>query len=260
MAWRAPRFGLLHAARLAGPGSLSAPNALGSGSLDHLLDDRAGFFAEFATAETDHTIILDRGAGTLEAIDRLWIPAGHNLDGVDIRVRAATDAAITTGVVTLLASTPVSGSDAIDETLASSSLRFVELAFLTSSAPRVSELVYTRTRTTLRGPEADWEDDPLDHTSHLETESGAVYHLIRGPDGRRMSLSYVQAVDADDLVLLEDLFALGTGAAFVLDPPYDDEPARWVTLTERSRRNDNPTPASTPKRVSYEFEAETVLA
>lgn len=234
MAWRAPRYGILHAARLSGLASITGLNAWSATEpKDHLIDDRAGSLARFAASDNDHYIQIDRGAGTLEGITRLWIPAGHNWAGADYRLRAATDSGITTSVDTLVATvaSPSDGS-AIDQSFASNTKRYIRLDWPAETGQwALGELVLTNTRTTTRGPEQGWEDSVAHNVLVQALESGAEAALVLGADRRRFDFRYRDVKDSADLTLFADLIEdCGLSHPFLLDPPFDTEAVVWARL------------------------------
>ena len=61
MAWRAPRYCFLHAARAAGVAALTpSPAAAATGPKDFLIDDRAGSLFAFGSSSSSARIDLDR--------------------------------------------------------------------------------------------------------------------------------------------------------------------------------------------------------
>jgi len=118
MAWRNPRYMFQHAARDAGASALTPDPAADSDfPIDYLIDDRAGSLFKFGSSSASAKIEIDRGTGTLEAVDRIIIPAGHNLDTKDIIVEDDSDVNFGS-VATLLAATTVSAG-LIDEAMTS---------------------------------------------------------------------------------------------------------------------------------------------
>ena len=108
MAWRNPRYAFQHAIRDSGVSSITViPSADADYPVDYLIDDRAGSLFKFDSSSGSSLIRIDRGAGSLEAVDRIIIPAGHNLDTKDIIVED-DDNVNFNSPATLLASTTVS--------------------------------------------------------------------------------------------------------------------------------------------------------
>jgi hypothetical protein len=264
MAWRNPRYAFLHAARTAGAAAISSQNAFAAAQPKELLvDDRYSERAKFNAAATDHHVQLDRGAGTLEAIDRLLVPAGHNFSGGNLRIRHADDSGFTTGVADLLASTAVSGSALLDYTLTSSTKRYVRMDWPSSpsTAWEWGEWILTRTRATTRGPEPGWKDAPRHAVQVFETPSAIDALLETGPDRREIEYLYHLVKDAADLAVFEELIsAVGMARPLVIDPAYDSEGPLFVRLTQAiERAYDNPAPNTNPISKSYRLRFLEVL-
>lgn len=236
MTWQNPQYAFLHAARDAGASAITdnSHGWLTANPKDFLIDDRAGSLATFDSSESDHWIQVDRGTGTLEAIDRLIIPSGHNLAGVTITVK--TGAADPPTTTRLTAAGVVAGL--IDEAVTSNDDRYVRIEFsVTSGAWAIPQLIYTRTRTTDRGPEPGWGDMLLHNTLDFEKESGSIASLSLGADRRFFEFVYRYVKLAADLLVFSDLLSTcGTSKPFYLDPAFTGETAVWVKLTQNSRQ------------------------
>ena len=260
MAWRAPRYCLLHAARDAGASAITSANAFETAEpKEHLIDDRAGSLARFAASAADHYIQIDRGAGlALEAIDRMWIPPGHNFEGVTLRLRSADDAAFTSGVTALAEDEADETSEqAIDRTATSSTQRYVRLDFpLDSGTWQLGELVLSRTRTTVRGPARGWQDELAANVESLALRSGAEAVLVQGVNRRRIALPYRDVTEAAALTLLNALAVLGPAYPVLVDPAFDSELAVWMRLIDGvSRLQDPQVPAATnQQQTQYDLE------
>ena len=250
MAWRNPRYAFLHAAREAGAAAISSQNIFATAQpKDLLIDDRLSDLAKFNAAATDHFVQVDRGAGTLEAIDRLVIPTGHNFNGANLRVRHADDAPFTSGVADLLATVAVASAGQLDYALTSSTKRYVRMDWPSSSSTawEWGEWFLSRTRTTLRGPEPNWPHTPRHAVRTYDLPSGVTAILEEGPDRDAIEYLYNVVKDAADLAVFEDLIAAaGMSHPFILDPAYDTEATAFFLLTapiEREYDNPNPTVA-----------------
>ena len=246
MAWRNTQYAFLHAARDAGASAITCANTFATtGPKDFLIDDRAGSLATFTAAATDHYIQLDRGAGTLEEIDRIIIPAGHNYNGHNLRVRTDSASDFSVDPTEILAKTAISAATIIDlamtgGTEAQRKYRYVRIDDDDAESwnPEIPELILTRTRTLTRGPEPNWEDYPTHNTLHFPKESGAIASLSLGADRRYFAFVYRNVKDSDDLAVFSELIAeVGTSRPFYLDPPFDTEAAVWVKLIEDVRQS-----------------------
>lgn len=254
MTWQNFQYAFLHAARDAGAANLFAFSSRADGHpLAFAIDDRAGSYVTFAAASASQYIQMDRGAAGLEAIERLIIPAGHNLDGVEVRVRSATDVGITAGV-TLLVDSVTMDAGIVDEDFdASSTQQYVRIDFPNDNfKPQITQLVYTRTRTTTRGPEQGWVDMLRHNTLDFPMESRAIASLSLGADQRFFELAYRDVRDSADLAVFSELLAeVGTSRPFWVDEPFTDADPIWMKLTEDSRQLQDPeAPAATdePKK------------
>jgi hypothetical protein len=267
MAWRAPRYGLTHAARAAGVAAISATDSAGVNRADplfpvaNLVDDRAGMLFKFTTSGPAHRIDLDLGTGTLPILNRLYIPLGHNLTGtIDVQ---NDDNASFSSPATVLSGYAVSAATVVDAEISPVIQRYYRLLFNGTGKWELSELYYTRTLTSLElatGPEQGWDDDLIEHVLHLEKESGAAAHFQQGPDQRRWRFTFPGVSLQADLDVLESLYALGTHRVFLFDPPYDTEPAVLATIANRRRQNETRVPAGGAKTMRYEFEVLQSLA
>jgi len=245
MSWRNPRYAYLHAARDAGADAITLSHTAGTTDYkDFLIDDRAGSLFKFAESSTGQTITIDRGSGSLDAIDRLIIPAGHNITGT-IDLDADTTSGFTSATV-LLSGESVSTA-LIDETFSSNSEQWLRLTFNGTGQWEIPELIFTSTKTTTRGPEQGWVDMIQHNTLHLPLESGVVASLARGLDRRRIEYVYRDVNDSGDLAVFAALLATcGTSRPFILDPAFDTETPLWMKLIEDSQQQQDPAvPAAT---------------
>lgn len=249
MAWRPPRFGILHAARLAGASALSVANSSDPGTPLAYLVDGFRVAHKMSADAVDHHLQLDRGAGTLEAIDRMFIPEGHNYDGEEIKVEAADDAAFTSNVTEILAATTISGTGLIDETLTSNTQRYVRMTLgdgVSLWTPETPEWVLTRTRVTSQiGPNPrTWPDTFRPSRTRIDLPSGVSASIVKGAMRRFFRFDYDVVDNAADQAVLDDLLVGGqNGDPILLDPPFDDEPALWVQFDDDAVREfDHPAP------------------
>jgi hypothetical protein len=256
VAWRSPRFAHHHALLEAGVSALSFANAVDADKpADFLLDNRAASLFGFATAESDHYIQVDRGAGTLAVLERVWIPSGHNIAGNTIRIRSADDAAMSVSVANILGGTAVPAG-AFDADLTGSTAqrqkRYVRLEFTSGTvAWELGELLLTVTEELSIGIEQRWGDEPNHNHLVFPKESGIEAALELGPSRRGFEFTW-RAVPAADRAILEALdAAVGRSRPFLLDPPYDSEPAVWVKQErDLEGREETELPAETvPDRV-----------
>lgn len=245
--------------------NLSATDSSGTNREDplfplaNLIDDRAGMPFKFTTSGAAHRIDIDSVLVDTQTIDRLFIPAGHNLTGtLDV---LSDDEPTFTGASVILNNYAIPASGAVDASIGTWVIeRYTRIRFDATGKWEIPELYLTETLTTAIGPEQGWDDDLIEHVLHLEKASGASAHFQQGPDQRRWRLTYPGVSAAADLEILEQLYALGTHRVFLFDPPYDDEPAVLATIANRRRQNETRVPTGGTKTMRYEFEVLESLA
>jgi hypothetical protein len=256
MAYRNPRWGLLHAAREAGAAAITSTTEDASFPHENLIDDRAGTLFKFTASAANLQIDLDRGAGfaALTGIDRLYIPDGHNLSStIDV---FEDDNSGFSSATTLLSAGAVPASGAVDLDITESSERYIRVEFNGTGQWELPQLILTKTLTTTRGPDPDWRGPvPEENALHARKASGATAHLQLGADQDSWRFVYNRVLEATDLTNLDSLLDLGSTPVFLFDPPDDSAyPAILATLTLRDRRNDHPNPAGVSgRRMRYEF-------
>ena len=261
MAWRSPRFSYQHGLRDAGVSAVTSNNTVATDyPLARLLDERASVNMKMNASAADHYIQIDRGASTPTAIDRFYIPSGHNFAGADIRLRAATDAAITTSVDTLVA-TVAAAAGAIDKEFTSNTKRYVRLDWPNDSGQwEIPEIWLTNVVTTTRGPEPNWPDERKFNSISLPKANGEAPTVTLGASQRVFSFSYARTETADSASLDALIVAVGTAVPFILDPPYDDESAVVVRLSRAPRSLfDHPVPQLGVKSKRYTLDILEVL-
>ena len=244
MAFRNFRYAHLHAARDAGVSALTAPgHAIDADfPLDNLIDNRSSDPMKFATSKIDSRILLDRGAGTLDAVDRFIIPAGHNIDGVGgtVLLDAADDEAMTTNNTVLVASVDNSQT-VIDETFTSNSQRYLRIWLGTSSSDagawEIPQMIWTSTVEFTAGPDlALTTDERITNATHYTQRNGMASSVQYGTTQRRFEVPY-RRIGGADLTAMESLItAVGITKPLLVDPPSysspaaTDEPVRWMKL------------------------------
>lgn len=244
MAFRAPRYSHLHAFRTRGIANLS----LGTGAadadfpLDNLIDDRGGLLFKLSSAGALE-LECDLG-GTVSQLARLIIPAGHNIDA-EIIVEQDGESAFMSPTP-LLTFTPTLGEQ-IDKVITASSQNFLRINIVsTAKAWELSECVFTKVVTLLRGP--DWEANPTDESrfnfTRLNQPTGISPTIKDGNAQRLLEYEYreVDDVDGTDLTKMEALIDdVGMDKPFWVDPqsfstpPETDEPALWMKFDRPPR-------------------------
>lgn len=244
MAFRSIRFLILHAARAAGVSGLSASHTIATANpLYLLIDDLRGVSCKFSASGSGRHFQIDRGAAGLEAIDRLIIPAGHNLSGQTVTVKSDTTTAFAPGTTRGTSGTLTSAQ--VDFALTPYTDRYTRVEISGTGTWEVPELVLTRTRTPTAGIAGEYQDDDLPNVVPVVTRSGTVATLVRGEAGRVWRVEW-QLVDGsvDKALFLEVLAAQAAGLVLYIDPPDDSEAAVPVIVSDVSRTQDHPNPKS----------------
>ena len=260
MSYRNPRWCVLHAAKDAGVSAITVLSEDANFPKENLIDDRAGSVFKNASAAVQ-TIVVDRGAGTLEAVDRIFFPNPGNLElGTGgWTLEAADDSGFTTNLTSLVASGTIQlpgSTTPVSEEFTSNAQRYVRFTSASSVILVIPQLILSKVRTTERGPAADWRGPtPRSNVLAAEKSSGAVAHFQRGPDRNEYRFEYRRVKETDDLAALDALFAAGEASVFVFDPPDTTDPSILATVARRERQNDHPAPAGiSGRRLLYEFE------
>lgn len=231
MAYRNPEFGFLHAAADAGVGAITTTNALLAGfPKDHLIDRRPSSLATFAGFATTHDIRLDRGAAGLEAVDRLLIPAGHNLDtATSLQVEKSTTGAFAgeESVIGFLLAPPA-GQLEIDLSPGHTE-RHLRLKMNGSGKWSLGQLWYTRRRAMAEAsPATPWEEPVVVPARVRQTPTRRAASILGAPR-RRYRWRYVGVSGADQVLLDELRVATSNGArAFWVWPAESTEAAVLV--------------------------------
>jgi len=229
---RLPRFVFLHAARAAGLASVTCSAASVAGfPIVRLLDGRANALAKFASG-AGVTWTVNRGAAGLEAVDRLLIPAGHNLAGATSIEVTSDDSSGFTTPTTLLAAVAVAAGQ-IDKALAPSTEQYLRMTAAGTGAWELGELWLGRTRAPTAGVfDPHWHDPTLPSLVRHEFPSGESAVLELGDPKHTWRIEHSWLAGADLAVYAELAAAIGYGRdVFYLDPPDDAEPARLVELS-----------------------------
>ena len=260
MAFRNIRLGFLNAYREAGIANVTSEQTQDAlYPIDNIMDDSASRTFRTNVSLGTHRIIVDRGLGwaALRGIDRIYIPAGHNLTGnLEVKDDSAID--FVTTPATLLTATAVSTTvgEAFQDEFTASTQRFVGVNFTSTGLWHIPEIILSETRTFVRGASMDDAIDTLEHQNlFIQHGNGAITVIELGGDRRRFEATWHNMHDAD-LTLLEEFIAeVGTSRPFLIDPPSfsatpdTDEPTRWVRLAgDVQRRWANPATGTGIKR------------
>lgn len=163
-----------------------------------------------ASAAATLEVKIDQGASNIQAIDRLIIPAGHNLGGMTLDIKHSADDATYTASVSQWVQ---SGSGLINKDWPSESKRYWKLIITSpASAPEFAELflgpAYTWQRLPSR-PAGPFDD--VFNVEHAETASGQDRFLIHGSPKRQRVYRVVNAASAQKADILS-LYSAWQGA------------------------------------------------
>ena len=251
MAYRAPRYSYVHAARDVGADAITVSDtAHDDFPVDNLVDDRNQTIFKWSAPVVDPTIIIDLGAGFVTGLSRLILPANHNVTSLyvqdDDAIGFPTPAALHASVGSPDAS-PVPGtlydSGAFDT--GNSTQRYIRINIVGTLQYYLSQIFLSKIMTigggTIRGPNlADAADFFQPNVTRLEQPTGLLPTVQNGPDQRAFELLYESPLEGADLTAMEALIAsVGMHRPFFVDPasfstpPKTDEPALWMKFAER---------------------------
>ena len=161
-----------------------------------------------ASAAVTLEVLVDQGAGGSQAIDRLLIPAGHNLDGETLDILWSEDDVSYTPAVSQWVQ---SGPGLINKSWTTLTKRYWKFTVTTpSSAPEFAEMFITSANSWQRNPARPaGRLDRIFNVSNLGTTSGSDRFLVHGPSRRRRSytLPSISEAQKDALILLNDSWA-----------------------------------------------------
>ena len=248
MAFRLPRYSFLHALRAAGSSALTVSVAEVTGFPKvRLLDGMHQPLAKFVSG-AGVTFTLDRGAAGLEVIDRLILPAGHNLAGATTIAVTSDDNSGFTTPTTMLAAVAVAAGQ-IDKNLTGSTERYVRLTVAGTGAWELPELWFTRYRVftdTQNALDPKWADQYVPSLVRANFPSGVTATLELGDPKRAFEFTHRKLSGADLAIYDELAAAIRYGRdAFWIDPPDDTElPVCMECAAVPTRTQDHPIPVS----------------
>ena len=235
MAWRAPQYAYLHAARDVGVASITPNASFTAGDEKYLIDDRChdaeSVFA-WSDSAANHTIDIDLGSDYVTGLDRLYVP-NHDITSTwtlteDTASDFSADPQVRGG------GSFVAGTDFDGPIATPTEDRYLRLTIISSGAWSLGQLWLSTTVTTTAGPEQGWTDELYPNVTQLPSGDSiqddvdqAFYEFTYPAAG---------AAAAADKTALEALVAaVSTYRPFLLDPPYDTEAVKVMKLTERAR-------------------------
>jgi len=239
MAFRAPRYSWVHAARDVGASAITVSDTADTDfPVDNLIDDRSSTLFKWSASVTDPTIDVDLGSDFVTGLDRLIIPANHNIETLTI---FEDDNAGFTSATTLLATTtlPTPGV-LIDLAFAASSERHIRIEITGSDTYFLSQLYLTTLVTFVVGPHLkNALDSHKANVTRLLQPTGISLTVQNGPDQRVLTYPYEFALTGSDLENMEAMIqGVGMVRPFYVDPasfsatPGTDDPPIWMKFDE----------------------------
>ena len=248
MAYQNPSYSFLHAAADAGVANVVPQTGAATGyPEDNLIDYRPSSLFRFASGGVDRTVDIDRGAGTLEAVDRLIIPVGHNLAASTSTIAKSSPDDVDWGntLVSWNQSNATVPAGIIDKSFTSTDDRYLRFSVRTPGSQwEYGQLVFTRKRTPSVGIDPRWTANKVSSTLKVPFPSREA-SLSTAPDRWFYRVPY-NRIDGTDLTIFDDLFEeTGSGLVpFYFDPPDDgDDPILMSIQGEPVRRQDHPSPS-----------------
>lgn len=250
MTWRNASYSYLHAARTAGAAAIT-PNATVSTDFpkENLIDDRMTTLFKWTNSAADHTIDIDLGASGPTGLNRLYIPIGHNLNGMKIRVDEDDDSDYSS-MVNLHATELLSSDDAVDITFdqAASSERYLRVSFPDNAgAHEIGQLwITTKVILTKQGPDRHWIDELLPNV--IQFEDGST--IQEDVDQRFVEYTYrALGRTPADLTAIEALVAaVSTYRPFILDSLYEENDGGYTKVMKLTQGADARHDSAIPRR------------
>ena len=238
MAYRKPRFCHLHAVRDVGYGAITLSHSEDSAfPKANMIDDRTADKFSFSSGEASKHVDVDLGAGFVTGIERVIIPADHNLTSI----RVGDDDSGSWPSVNWLhtAQTVVPGTQ-IDEEFTPSTQRYIYFGLLNAATHYLRELFLTEILTFTPGPNlANSLDSHRANVTRLEQPTGQSPTVEHGPQQRVIEYDYDSPLSGADLVAMEAFIAdVGLTHPFYVDPhsfsatPAVDDPPLLMKFAE----------------------------
>lgn len=232
-------FVIGHAARIAENAAMTPAAAAGFPAY-YLHDGGASHIAKFGSSGANSRIDIDRGAGTLATLDRLVIPAGHNLGAQTVTVYGSATGAFAGEQTTL--HTFSSAAGLVNAILATPSAhRYLRTVFAGTGTWELGELWLGRTVTFAQGNASAWSDPFQPNLLNYVFDSGVTASNELGPAVRRLSFAWdgLGVRDQGDIALMEEVLAdINYGQhTFWFQAPESTEPLRLVRLDQPYSRS-----------------------
>ena len=212
MAYRNPAYLVRNRVADAGAGAITNSTTASGQNKDRLIDSRLAKLARFNAAAANQFFEVDFGAAV--SINRMIIPAGHNLAGCDVELRAGS---ATNPASVIDSFTAAAGF--IERTFGAASHRFWRIVFVTSGQWELGEWVLGEYKQTADGIAQAWEAPRKSPVVVREFPSREAT-LVEAPVRRRFELTH-EACSATDLAIYDELLDRGVGRPFWFWPPDD---------------------------------------
>lgn len=255
MAFQTPTISSRHVLRAAGSANVTTSVAAAVGfPVTRLFDDQTRRLFKFSTDAVNHFVTVDQSAAPL-AIDNLTIPAGHNLDGIQIEIRSVAALPFSPG--TLRQTFTPSGTGVISRDFGSFTDNFIRIVFLTTGEHEFGELVLTQRRSLALGPNPRFVDTVQPNFGQTRMLSGEVFRNVRGSAQRMIRIEW-DRLDATAQAILDDIASetLDGVLPVWLESPYDNLlriPVRIVSGLRREQDSPNPTGTGIEERLVLEM-------
>jgi len=247
MAFRAPRYSYVHAAREVGVAWITVSDTADADfPVDNLIDDRAGTIFKWSASVVNPTIDIDLGAGFDTGISRLIIPSNHNIEQITVQ---DDDAADFVGATTLHAAdtSPVAGTLIdIEFDTGNSTQRYIRITITGTAQYSLSQIILTKIifdSATAPGPNlVASPDGHKANASRLIQQTGLSPTTPHGAQQRVLDYLYESPLSGSDLTDMEAFIdSVGMSRPFYVDPasfstpPETDEPALWMKFADKPR-------------------------
>jgi len=249
MAYRAPRYCYIHAARDAYVMNSSAITISRAAHDDYpivnMIDDRAGTIFQFDTSVSGASIFIDLDPNSTATwqtgLDRLIIPANHNLETIQVWEDDYLDFQTGPGPYSLSGVIDTVAGEQIDVpfTVQTQTRQFIRLSVTYTAQHFFSQFFLTKVETLGDGPDiADSPDGYRANVTRLEQPDGQSPTVLHGPQQRVMEYNY-KLIEGADLATMEAMIAeVGMDRPFWVDPasfsdtPETDDPPIWMKFHE----------------------------
>lgn len=238
MAYRNPAFLVANRVAVAGAAAISSSTLATGEGKERLVDGRLARLARFNAAAANQFLEVDLGSAL--SSNRLVIPAGHNLSGCSIELRAGA----ATNPATVIASVTPASSALVDVSFGAASHRFWRLVFITSGQWALGEWVLGTYAQTTTGVVSTW-GNTIREPVLVETFPTREASILEGPARRELALEH-RALTGADLATYDAVLASGRSSAFWHWPVDDALGPLLVKLSDAPRREqDSPNPKGT---------------